>query len=73
MRVIERSEDLPLGEETLVQLVGVPTRAQDLHGDAATELTVIAFGQVDDAHSAAPELAQHAVRPDPPPSRRIGR
>ena len=71
MRVIERGEDLALGEEALVQLVGVLTRAQHLHGDAAPVLAVVALGEVDDAHPAAPELAQHAVRTDPPPARTI--
>jgi hypothetical protein len=47
-----------------VQLVGVGGGAQQLDGHAAAELPVVALGEVDDAHPAAPQLAQHAVRAD---------
>jgi len=71
VRVIERREDLTLGSEALVQLIGVPARAQHFHGGAAPELAVVALGEVHDAHPAAAELTRHAVWSDPPPSRKV--
>ena len=62
--MVERRENLAFGNEALVQLVGVLARAQDLHRNATTELSIVTLGEVHDAHAAAPELAQHAVRPD---------
>ena len=55
--VIEAGENLSLGAEATTDLVGVQAELDDLDGDAALELVVVAYGQVDGAHPAASELA----------------
>ena len=70
--VIQRGEDLALGEEAAVDLDAVQPAPDQLDRDAAPELPVVALGQVDHAHPAAAEPRQHPVRPDPF-DRRLGR
>jgi hypothetical protein len=57
----QRGEDLSLGDEAAVQLVGVGAVAQELDRDLATELAVDALGEVHHTHAAATELAHDAV------------
>ncbi len=72
VRVRQRREDLPLGQEAAMQLVSVSAAAQQLHRDAAAELAVVALGKVDDAHPSASDLPQHLIRADLPASLAIG-
>ena len=66
VRVIQRREDLSFGDEAPVELVGVGAASQQLDRDPASILAIGAFSQVDDAHSAAPELAQQTIGADLP-------
>src|SRR5690349_20725990 len=62
VRMAQRGEDLPLGDEAAVQLLGVWAVTQQLDRDLATELAVVALGEIDHAHAAATELAYDAIR-----------
>ncbi len=64
--MVQRGQDLTLGEEARPQLLRVRASAQQLDRDEAPELPVVALGEVHDAHAAAAELPVHAVRADPP-------
>ena len=71
VRMTQRGEDLPLGEEAPVELLGVGAVAQELDRDLAAELAVDALGEVHHAHAAATELAHDAVRADAPVAQRL--
>ena len=62
MWMIEAGENLALAPETLQQVFAVRAGLNDLDGDSLAELGIIAFGQVNHAHAAAPDLAQKAIR-----------
>ena len=64
VRMAQRREDLPLGEKSPLDLPVVEAAADDFDRHAAAELAVVTLGEVDDAHAAASELAQHLVRSD---------
>ncbi len=61
---LERREDLPFGEEPPLNVSVVESAADDLDRDPAAKLAVVPLGEIDDAHAAASELAQHAIRAD---------
>jgi len=62
--VLERREDLSLGEEALAELVGIWTGANQLHRDSLPVLSVVPFSEVHHAHAAATELTKHAIGTD---------
>src|SRR5262245_62873859 len=64
MRMIERSQDLPLAQETVAHEVRVHLAFDDLERDLLPELHIVPLGLVDGAHPAASDQAAHAVRPD---------
>src|SRR5262245_18211703 len=66
MRMAQRGEDLPLGDEAPVELLGVRAVAQQLDCDLPPELAIVALGEIHDTHAAATELAHDAVRADAP-------
>ena len=64
VRMAQRREDLPLGDESPLDLPVVEAAADDFDRHPAAELPVVTLREVDDAHAAASELAQDLVRPD---------
>ena len=61
---LEVGQDLPLVQEAPDDGVGVHAAPDQLDRDPPVILAVGALRQVDGAHAAAPELAEHPVRPD---------
>ena len=64
VRMIQRGEDLSFGDEAPVELLGIGLLSQQLDRDPLAILAIGAFSQVDDAHSAAPELASETIGTD---------
>jgi hypothetical protein len=62
--MIERSEYLPLAEETTNYDLQIHPRSDDFDGHALAIFFVIARGQIDRAHAAFSELSDYAIRPD---------
>ena len=63
--VIQRGQDLALRPEAPEHLVRIHTPLDQLDRNALAEAAVRPLGQVDGAHAAPAELADHAVRADP--------
>jgi hypothetical protein len=64
VRMIERGEDLALGFEPAAHFVGIHPGTHDLDRDGSPELSVVAFGEIHDAHTAAADLARETVGSD---------
>ncbi len=66
VRMLEAGEDLALPSEVADRVVAGATDGNDLDGDPLAVLIVGTRGQIDDAHPAVTELAEHAVGADSP-------
>ena len=66
VRMLEAGEDLPLPPEVADRVVAGAADRDDLDRDPLAVLIVGARGQIDDAHPAVAELAEHAVGADAP-------
>src|SRR5690606_23986952 len=64
--MFQRGENLALRAETPMQLFAVRAATQQLDRDPPAEMTVVSLSEVDDAHTSATQLPDHAVRADPP-------
>jgi hypothetical protein len=71
VRMTERGEDLPLGDEAPMELLGIGAVAQELDRDLTAILAVNAFGEIHHAHAAATKFAHDAVRADAPIAERF--
>src|SRR5574341_588886 len=64
VRMIERSQNLPLAQESVAREVRVHPALADLARDLLMEMLVVTRGFVDGAHPAASDEARDAVSPD---------
>src|SRR5215475_6041996 len=62
--MIERSQNLPLAQESVAHEVGVHPPFDDLDRDLLPELLVVTLGFIDRAHPTAPDQASYAVWPN---------
>jgi hypothetical protein len=62
--MLERRENLSLGEKATMQVVGIGACAEQFDRDALLILSIVALGEVDDAHAATAKLAYDAVCAD---------
>jgi hypothetical protein len=64
VRMHEGRQNLPLGDEALVQRIGHVARANQLDRDLMLELPIGALGEVDDTGAATTDLANEVIRAD---------
>src|SRR5260370_648275 len=63
--VVERGQDLALAAKPLNDVVGIKPTADNLYGHEFLKRVVVPGRQIDCTHSAAADLAQNPVGPDP--------
>ncbi len=71
MRMAQPRQDAPFGSELGQRGLGEDRLADQLDRDPVLEQPIVAFGQIDDAHAAAPDLLDDPVIADPFGWRRV--
>jgi len=71
VRMIQGRQDLALAAEACEQFVGVEAQLNKLDGGLLLEVLVVAHGQIDRAHAAAPDFPHHPPGPQARAQQRV--